>query len=151
VLYVIGDIYSALGWHREAMAKFQQALPLVRKSGRPSMLASLKGTVGVTCRDMGNLDQAIDLCRDAIDDYGELSIGTFAAYHRIFLAEMLLLAGRPREAEIEILAALPTIEKERMVEEGFVALNLLRESVKRSQTDAASLRALRERLKGGVQ
>jgi tetratricopeptide (TPR) repeat protein len=147
----IGDLYSAWGWHRDAMVKYQQALPLLRKSGRPCMVAGLKGTVGETCRDMGDLETAIDLYRDAISDYCELSLGTLAAYQRIVLAETLLLAGRPREAEVEILAAIPTIEKERMVEEGFAALNLLRESVNRSQTDAESLRALRERLKGDVQ
>jgi tetratricopeptide (TPR) repeat protein len=151
VLSVIGELYSARGWHHEAMQLYQRALPLLRKSGRPSMVAGLKGTVGETCRDMGNLVMAVDLYREAISDYGELSMGSLAAYTRILLAETLLLAGRPREAEIEILAALPTIEKEKMVEEGFAALSLLRESVSRSQTDAASLRALRERLKGDVQ
>src|SRR5712691_2888996 len=111
------------------MQKYQRALPLLLGSSRPSMVAGLKGTLGEACRDMGDFGTAIDLYREAISDYGELSMGTYAAYLRIVLAETLLLAGRPREAEIEILAAIPTIEKERMVEEGFAALNLLRESV----------------------
>ncbi len=151
VLSRIGELYSARGWHYEAMRKYQQALQLLRKSGRPSMVADLKATVGETCRDMGKFATAIDLYREAITDYGELSLGALAAYLRIVLAETLLLAGRPREAEIEILAAIPTIEKERMVEEGFAALNLLRESVHQCQTDVASLRALRERMKGDKQ
>jgi tetratricopeptide (TPR) repeat protein len=151
VLSRIGELFSARGWHHGAMEIYQRALPVLSTSDRPSMVADLKATVGETCRDTGRLAMAIELYRDAISDYGELSLSTLAAYLRIVLAETLLLAGRPQEAEIEILAAIPTIEKERMVEEGFAALNLLRESVGRSQTDASSLRALREHLKGDLQ
>jgi tetratricopeptide (TPR) repeat protein len=151
VISEIGELYSAQRCYREAMQSYQRALPLLLESRRPIMVASLKGTVGETCRDMGDLATAIDLYRDAISDYSKLSMNTFAAYVRIVLAETLLLAGLPREAEIEILAAVPTIEKERMVEEGFAALNLLRESVHQCQTDVASLRALRERMKGDKQ
>jgi tetratricopeptide (TPR) repeat protein len=147
----VGDLYSTRGWHYRAMQEYQRALPLIRESGRSCMSADFKGTVAETCRNMGQFAIAIDLFREALSEYAALSMDTLAAYLRIFLAETLLLAGRPREAEIEILAAIPTIEKEKMVEEGFAALRLLRESVNRSQTDAASLRALRERLKGDGQ
>jgi tetratricopeptide (TPR) repeat protein len=147
----IGELYSVRGRHHEAMQKYQQALPLLRESGRPTMVADLKGSVGETCRDMGDLATAIELYRDAINDYGDFGLASLAAYLRIVLAETLLLANRPSEAEIEILMAIPTIEKERMAEEGFAALNLLRESVDRSQTDVASLRALLEHLKGDAQ
>jgi tetratricopeptide (TPR) repeat protein len=151
VLCRIGELYSARGWHRGAMQKYQQALPLLRESGRPSMVADLKGTVGETCRDMGKLTTAIDLYREAISDYAELSMVSLAAYLRVVLAETLLLAGRPREAEIEILAALPTIEAEQMAEERFAALKLLRKALERNKLDAASVQALRESLKGDQQ
>jgi tetratricopeptide (TPR) repeat protein len=151
VLSKIGELYSARGLHHEAMQKYREALPLLRESGRPSMVADLKGQVGEACRDMGKLATAIELYREAISDYAELSMVSLAAYLRVVLAETLLLAGRPREAEIEILAALPTIEAEQMAQEGFAALKLLRESVDRSKVDAASLRALRESLKGDRQ
>jgi tetratricopeptide (TPR) repeat protein len=151
VLSRIGELYSARGWHHKAMQQFQEALALLRESGRPGMVAHLKGTVGQACRDMGNLATAIELYREAIADYAELSMAAMAAYVRVVLAETLLLAGRPLEAEIEILAALPTIEAEQMAEEGFAALKLLRKSLERSKLDAASLRALRESLKGGRQ
>jgi tetratricopeptide (TPR) repeat protein len=151
VHFKIGDLYSNRGWHYRAMLEFQRALPLIRESGRSSLSPDFKGTVAETCRNIGQLAIAVDLFREAICEYGALSMNTLAAYVRIVLAETLLIADRPREAEIEILAAIPTIEKERMVEEGFAALNLLRESVNQSRTDAASLRALRERLKGDGQ
>ena len=151
VLSRVGELYAARGLHHKAMQKYQEALPLLRESGRPSMVADLKGTVGETCRDMGKLATAIELYREAISDYAELSVVSLPAYLRIVLAETLLLAGRAREAEIEILAALPTIEAEQMAEEGFAALKLLRKSLDRSKLDAASLRALRESLKGDRQ
>jgi len=151
VLCKVGDLYSAQGWHYRAMQEYQRALPLIGDSGRSCMSADFKGAVAETCRNIGQLAIAIDLFREAISEYAALSMNTFSASLRIFLAETLLFAGRPHEAEIEILAAIPTIEKEKMVEEGFAALSLLRESVNRSQTDASSLRALRERLKRDAQ
>jgi tetratricopeptide (TPR) repeat protein len=148
VLSRIGELYSARGWHQEAMQKYQRALPLLRESGRAGLVAHLKGIVGEACRDMGKLATAIELYREAISDYAELCMAAQAAYVRVVLAETLLLAGRPLEAEIEILAALPTIESEQMAHEGFAALKLLRTSLDRSKLDAASLRLLRESLKG---
>jgi tetratricopeptide (TPR) repeat protein len=151
VLSKIGELYSSRGWDHEAMAQYQRALPLLRRSDRPAMVADLKASVGETCRNKGSFATAIDLFREAISDYGEMSMITLATYTRVVLAETLLLTGRPREAEIEILAAIPTIEKERMVEEGFAALNFLRESVLQCETDMTSLRALRKRMKGNTQ
>jgi tetratricopeptide (TPR) repeat protein len=147
----IGDLYSHRGWHYRAMQEYQRALPLIRESGRSTLSPDFKGTVAETCRNMGQLAIAIELFREAISEYAGLSMNTLAAYLRIVLAETLLLADRPREAEIEILGALPTIEAEQMVEEGFAALNLLRESMDKNKTDAASLRALREHMKGDWQ
>jgi len=69
-----------------------------------------------------------------------------AAYIRVVLAETLIAASRHREAEWEILAALPTIEEQKMVPEGFAAMTLLKESVRRRKTDPVALRDLREHL-----
>jgi hypothetical protein len=68
------------------------------------------------------------------------------AYLRIVLAETLIAISRTREAEWQIAAALPIIEEQKMVPEGHAALGLLRESVRRRQTDGGALRELRERL-----
>jgi hypothetical protein len=64
----------------------------------------------------------------------------------LVIAESLLALGRDREAEWEILSALPTIDEEKMVPEGFAAVALLRESVQRRKTDPNALRELREHL-----
>jgi hypothetical protein len=63
------------------------------------------------------------------------------------LAQTLLEAGQPREAEWQILAALPTIDEEKMVPEGFAAVALLRESVRQRKTDPKALLELREYLR----
>ena len=65
---------------------------------------------------------------------------------RVMLAEALLEAGRPREAEWELLAALPTINEQQMVPEGFAAVVLLQESVKQRKTDPKALSELRQYL-----
>jgi hypothetical protein len=51
--------------------------------------------------------------------------------------------NRDREAEWEILAALPVIDEVKMVQEGLVAVALLRESVRRRRTDPIALQNLR--------
>ena len=53
---------------------------------------------------------------------------------------------RPREAEWELLAALPTINEQQMVPEGFAAVVLLQESVKQRKTDPQALSELRQYL-----
>jgi hypothetical protein len=62
------------------------------------------------------------------------------------VAEILLEMCREREAEWEILAALPAIDEIRMVPEALAAVALLRESVARRKTDSSALRQLRSRL-----
>jgi hypothetical protein len=74
-------------------------------------------------------------------------MATLEAYVRIVLAETLIALSRNREAEWQIAAALPTVEDQRMVPEGFAAVALLRDSVKRGKADPVALRQLREELR----
>jgi DNA-directed RNA polymerase specialized sigma24 family protein len=67
--------------------------------------------------------------------------GDVAAIHLV-LADVLLDAGQEREAELEIRAALPIIDEEKMVPEGVAALSFLRESVRRRKIDRNALREL---------
>ena len=64
-----------------------------------------------------------------------LGMATRAAYVRVGLRRPFLRPEMPREAEWEILAALPTIDEQGMVPEGFAAVALLRESVRQRKTD----------------
>jgi len=58
----------------------------------------------------------------------------------------LLETGRTAEAELEIRAALPTIEREKMVPEGFAAIAILNESVRQRKANPKALGELRQYL-----
>jgi hypothetical protein len=66
------------------------------------------------------------------------------AYHRVLLAETYLAMGRPREAEIEIRAALPILEEQGMLADAVIAVNLLREAVRQRKLLPADIRDLRK-------
>ncbi len=65
------------------------------------------------------------------------------AYTHLLIAETLLEMSREREAEWEILAALPEIDEIKMVPEAFAAIALLRESVSRRRPDSSALKQVR--------
>jgi 5'-3' exonuclease len=69
------------------------------------------------------------------------------AYTRLLIAETLLEMNRDREAEWEILAALPAIDEISMIPEGLAAVALLRESVRKRNTDTSALKQLRSQLR----
>lgn len=144
-LYV-GDLHSAEGRLDAALAAYREALPLLKAANRHAALADLKASVGQTLRGMGRLDQAVEAYREAVNDHVKLGMQTRAAYFRIVLAEALLDQRKPREAEWELLAALPTIEQEGMAPEGLAAVSLLRESVRQRKTDPEALAQVREYL-----
>jgi tetratricopeptide (TPR) repeat protein len=144
----LADVLALSDRFDEAFKYYRQALVWV--GDRPSWArAALKGHLGGTLRDTGNLTSAISAFREAVAEYSVLGIRTRVAYMRMVLAETLLLADRPREAEVEILAALPTIEEQEMAAEGIVAISLLRESIRQSCLDGEVLKQVREHLKEG--
>jgi tetratricopeptide (TPR) repeat protein len=142
----LGDLQSAQSSFVAALSSYAQAAPLLEAGKRFSALADLKLMVAVTLRRIGNIADALDAYRISLRDYVGLEMTTRAAYVRILFAEALLEAGKPREAEWEILAALPTIDQEKMVPEGFAAMELLRGSVRQRNADPRALLELREYL-----
>jgi len=142
----LGDLRSEKGCFDSALAAYKEAMPLLQAANRHYALADLKVMVGGTLRKMGQLTQALGAYRDAVQDHVNLGMATRVAYLRILFAEVLLEAGKVREAEWEILAALPTIDQEQMVPEGFAAAALLRESVRQRNPDSNALFELREYL-----
>ena len=109
-------------------------------------MCELKWSIADTYRAQGSLGKAIESYRVARNDYQELGFRGFVTQLSLVIAETLLALGRDREAEWEILSALPTIEAEKMVPEGFAAVALLGESARRRKTDPTALRELREHL-----
>jgi tetratricopeptide (TPR) repeat protein len=146
VLVHIGNHESVLGQFEAAARTYEKALPIVMSGNRPVALCELKWSIGDSYRGQGSLARAIETYRVAKNDYQALGLGAFVAQLSLVIAESLLALGRDREAEWEILSALPAIDEEKMVPEGFAAVVLLRESVGRRKTDPAALRELRERL-----
>jgi tetratricopeptide (TPR) repeat protein len=147
VLIEIGGYSAAECREEEALRDYTQAAKLLAAANRPMALAHLKVTIGESLRESGNFGEALLAFRSAVGVYSQLEMVTFAAYTRVFVADVLLRLDRPREAEWEILAALPTIEEQKMVPEGFAAVALLKESVRQRQTDPNALRELREHLR----
>jgi tetratricopeptide (TPR) repeat protein len=147
VLANLGEILSTQGRFNEAVGLFREAIASNGSEAHPLVRAQLKVAYAESLREIGELSPAVESYRAAVTDYTGLGIHTLAAYLRVVLSETLLALGRPREAEWEILQALPTIEEQKMVPEGFAAVALLRESVKRRKADPNALRELREHLK----
>lgn len=134
-----GDVETALGF-------LGRAESLLRDISICMATADLKAFVGGAFEVQGLLDEALDAYRSSFEDYRQMGMRTRATYLRILVAEVLLRMERHRESEAEILQALPTIEEQKMVPEGFAAVALLRESVRRQKTDPEALRLLREHL-----
>jgi len=146
VLVHIGVHETAVGEFETAARTYEQALPIVMKGNRPVALCELKWAIGDAYRAQGSLRRAIESYRGAKNDYQQLGFRAFVTQISLTIAETLLALGRDREAEWEILSALPVIEEEKMVPEGFAAVALLRESVRCRKTDPNALRELREHL-----
>ena len=145
----LGNLKSEAGDQEEALRKYRAAQPLLEAGERHAGLADLKVMVGETLVRLGQIEAAIDAYREAVADSGRLGMVTRTAYFRIVLSEVLLGAGRAREAEWELLAALPTINEQKMVPEGFAAVALLQQSIKLRKTDPAALAELRKYLQAG--
>ena len=139
----IGNLRSLEGDQSQALVAYRAAQPLLQAAQRTEMLADLKGMVAETLRAVGQVAGSIDAYRECVSDHVELGMLAKAAYVRVLLSEALLEAGRPREAEWELLAALPTINEQKMVPEGFAAVALLQESVRQRKTDPKALSELR--------
>jgi tetratricopeptide (TPR) repeat protein len=144
VLILVGNYCGSVGDFEAAAKVYGEALTVV---DQPGLVASLKWSVGDTYRSQGQLEGAVNAYRSAQRDYAALEMSTYVALVGLVTAETLLALNHPREAEWEILAALPTIEEQKMVPEGFAAVALLKESVRRRQTDPNALRELREHLR----
>ena len=142
----LGDLRTAEGQFAEALEAYRQAMSYLEGANQKFAIADLKMMVGATLRAMGLIAPALVSYREAADQHAELGMATRAAYARVVLADALLEAGRPREAEWQIMAALPTLDEQKMIPEGFAAVALLRESVRQRKTDPKALLELREYL-----
>jgi tetratricopeptide (TPR) repeat protein len=146
ILAELGDLHQLQGQFGLAMAAFQEASQLLQDKEPSPARADLKLCVGATYKALGSLGSAKEAYRAAQQEYSSLEMPGPVAYTRLLIAETLLEMNRDREAEWEILAALPAIDDIKMVPEGLAAMALLRESVRKRNTDTSALKQLRAQL-----
>lgn len=141
-LVSIIQIHSELGDTDKAFALTLAAAPVLRESKNRVSLAKLQWGLANLLRQTGRLAESIGAFRSAQHEFQEIGLrGDVAAVHLI-LADLLLETDQERQAEWEIRAALPIIDELKMVPEGFAAMSLLRESLRRRSIDRQALRSL---------
>jgi tetratricopeptide (TPR) repeat protein len=148
ILAELGDSQQLEGRLDLAMKAFQEALSLLPEPEVSLAKADLKLYVGGVHKALGALSDATEAFRAAQRDYRILGMRALVAYTHLVVAETLLEMRREREAEWEILAALPAIDELRLVPEGFAAVALLRESISKRKPDTSALRMVRAQLQG---
>jgi hypothetical protein len=125
-----------------SLAYAKKALPLLKELDSRVHLVKLRWAIGNVLREQGKLGETIGAYHEALDEARALGMrGDVAALHLV-LADVMLDAGQDRQAEWEVRAALPIIDEERMVPEGFAALELLRQALRYRQIDRKALREL---------
>ena len=145
-LVKIADLNASQGDITAAMRDLKEAGPLLESAGVAWGIAHLHGTIGEVLRDQGHLEEAIEAYRLSLRTFLSGQFSCRSAYLRIVLAETLILAGREEEALVELIAALPLIERESLAREGVAAVALLREALLRKKTDSVALRILRKQM-----
>jgi tetratricopeptide (TPR) repeat protein len=140
--YNLVQIHGFLGQAEEAMAEARLSLPILKRLNNRVGIAKLHWGLGVLLRSQERLAESLDVFRVALNEFEEIGMRADAAAVRLVLADVLLELNRDSQAMLEVLAALPVIEEEKMVPEGAAALSLLRESVRHQRINREALRDL---------
>jgi tetratricopeptide (TPR) repeat protein len=146
----MADLHASEGKDDLAEQCCGAAIPLLRSGSLPAAVAQLHGTFGDILRRQGRTVEALSAYQSAVSGYDALGMSTMVAYLRVVIGEAMLEAGMVREAEWQVLAALPTIDQQGMVPEGFAAVAVLRESIRQRRTDPRALAQLREHLQANT-
>jgi tetratricopeptide (TPR) repeat protein len=142
-----GEMLLADGRVGEA-SQYLAAGQRLLSSEKPSIAgAHLCGVLGEALNREGNLEGAVASYRAAIAKYQELGMPRYECYFRLALAQNLLESGDHRQAEWEVLAALPAIDHSGLEKEARVAVALLHQSARARKTDLNALGRVREHLK----
>jgi len=138
----LAQFYRVLGNLDEAMVYARKTLPLLKQLDNRVGLVKLRWGVGSILREQGKSGEAAAAYREALEEARSVGMrGDVAALHLV-LADVLLDIGQDRQAEREVRAALPIIDEEKMVPEGYAALDLLRQALRFRQIDRKALREL---------
>ncbi|MEO8431017.1 MAG: hypothetical protein ABI592_05865 [Acidobacteriota bacterium] len=134
------QLHSEMNRATEAFALAREAAPLLQSSNNRVALAKLHWGIGLLLRTQNRPAEAIEAFRSAQAEFREIDMKADVAALNLVIGDLLLETGQDRQAEWEIRAALPVIDELKMVPEGFAALSLLRESLRRRSIDRAALR-----------
>jgi thioredoxin-like negative regulator of GroEL len=124
-----------------------EAGSIFKKSRQLTGLANVNSIIASGYRAQGKLAEAIGTFRASKGIYAYLGMKTHEAYIEVLIAETYLAMGCHREAEREILKALPSIEEQGMITDAVAAVSILREAVRRRKLDPQVLREVTERLR----
>jgi tetratricopeptide (TPR) repeat protein len=143
----IGELLVGEGRIEEAGVALQEGAALVDTSKASIQVAYLHAVLGEALQMQGSLREAAAAYRASALTYRELAMPGWEAYARLSVAENLLAAGDHRQAEWEVLAALPAIDSQRLEPHAEMAISLLAKSVHARKTDPQALSAVRGYLK----
>jgi len=138
----LAQCYRLLGRPDQAMEYARKALPLLNQLNNRTTLVKLRWSVANILREQGKLGEAIGAYRETLEDAQMVGMRADVAALHLVLADVLLDTGQDHQAEQEVRAALPIIDEEQMVPEGFAALDLLRQALRHRQIDRRALREL---------
>jgi len=95
----LGAIANLQGRHEDALWHYRLAIPSLQRSGQRQRLANVYHNLGITFRDSGELEEADEHERRAIEYATESDVPRLAAMGRIGRAEIALLRGDAPLAE----------------------------------------------------
>ena len=140
VLLHSGDLHQLCGNPDRALEELLEAGRLLHEERQYTGLADVKSMISCIYRARGRLEEAVGLLRSSEQEHEQLGMKSLVANNRILIAETYLAMGRPREAEIEIRAALPMLEEQGMLADAVIAVNLLREAVRQRKLQPVDIR-----------
>jgi tetratricopeptide (TPR) repeat protein len=149
ILAEAADIEAICGDFQKGMEDLRRAAEILHREKQLTGLANLNLMFGFMCRSRGLLGEAVELFKASARDYEDLGMMANAAYARLLVAETYLAMQLPRDAEAEVLKAIPIFEEEGIVADAVAALSILRESIRQQKLDPDLLRDLRDRLRPG--
>jgi tetratricopeptide (TPR) repeat protein len=147
VLLHSGDIHQICGRYELALEELIEAANLLQEGKQLTGLSDVMGMISCIYRSHGLIDEALQLLKSGCEEHARLGLTSLVANDRILIAETYLAMGRPGEAELELRTALPALQERAMVPEAVIAVNLLREAIRRQQLEPKTLHEMRERLR----
>lgn len=150
ILIVLGNAFSCLGEHSEAMTRFKAAGAILARFPYPSLLGTLTTNIGESLGKAGHVRETLILYRASREIFREIGNPQQLGYLSVLLSEVLILLGRDEEAEEELLAALPLVERFNLRREALAATVLLREVKTRRSSDVKTIQDFQDHLRKGL-